>query len=62
MGEVLNFPMAKRLIRFRPAAVKREDDEQRAGRPVENGRLVRPGKRPSWGVFDTPGEDSPDAA
>ena len=57
MGEVLNFPKAKR-----PVTGGAEDVEQPELRTLQRGALVRPGKRPSWGVFDDHDGDTPDAA
>ncbi len=58
MGEVVKFPA--RLSDGR--RVKGEESNPSPGRVVERGTVVRPGKRPSWGVFDNPDGDTPDAA
>ena len=57
MGEVVNFPKAKRPI---PAG--HEDVEPPGLRALARAAPVRPGKRPSWGVFDDHDGDTPDAA
>ena len=57
MGEVLNFPKAKR-----PLPGGKEDVEPPGLRVLGHGPIVRPGKRPSWGVFDDNDGDTPDAA
>lgn len=57
MGEVLDFPRAKR-----PLPAGHEDAEKPDLRRPTPAKLVRPGKRPSWGVFDDHDGDTPDAA
>ena len=57
MGEVVNFPKAKR-----PVPAGHEGGEQPGLRVLGHGPIVRPAKRPSWGVFDDHDGDTPDAA
>ena len=57
MGEVVNFPKAKR-----PVTGGAEDVEQPDLRTLQRGALARPGKRPSCGASDDHDGDTPDAA
>ncbi len=57
MGEVVNFPKAKR-----PMPAGHEDGGQPDLWALARRTLARLERRPSWGVFDDNDGDTPDAA
>lgn len=65
MGEVVNFPKAKRPIpggAEDPRLLTHVSALPSDLRAVERAPLAQPVRRPSSGVFDNPDGDTPDAA